>query len=109
MQVTDLSPFHYSFIITNMGSIGMQPVYHHIYEFGTLSIFGAIGSKETVRELDRNGVMQRKTYLNMKFVVDERICDGFIYAVGFKHIKTAISKPESLMERPKQVIHDRID
>ena len=108
-QVTDLSPFHSSFFITNMGSIGMQPVYHHIYEFGTLSIFGAIGSKETVRELDRNGVMQRKTYLNMKFVVDERICDGFIYAVGFKHIKTAISKPEILMDRPRQVIHDHID
>lgn len=107
--LTDLSPFHTSFFITNMGSIGMQPVYHHIYEFGTLSIFGAIGSKETVHELDRNGNLQRKTYLNMKFVVDERICDGFIYAVGFKHIKSCISKPEQLLERPKEVIQDKID
>lgn len=108
-KLTDLSPFHSSFFLTNMGSIGMQPVYHHIYEFGTISIFGAIGSKETVYELDRNGVPHRKTYLNMKFVVDERICDGFIYAVGFKHIKSCISKPEQLMERPKEVIHDKID
>ena len=107
--ITDLSPFHTSFFITNMGSIGMQPVYHHIYEFGTLSIFGAIGSKETVHELDRHGNLQRKTYLNMKFVVDERICDGFIYAVGFKHIKSCISKPEQLLERPKEVMQDKID
>lgn len=107
--ITDLSPFHTSFFITNMGSIGMQPVYHHIYEFGTLSIFGAIGSKETVHELDRHGNLQRKIYLNMKFVVDERICDGFIYAVGFKHIKSCISKPEQLLERPKEVMQDKID
>lgn len=107
--VTDLSPFHSSFFITNMGSIGMQPVYHHIYEFGTISIFGAIGSKETVYEPDRNGTLKRKTYLNMKFVVDERICDGFVFAVGFKHIKSCISKPEQLMTRPVQVIDDKID
>lgn len=108
-KITSLSPFHSSFFITNMGSIGMQPVYHHIYEFGTISIFGAIGSKETIHEMDREGNIRRKTYLNMKFVVDERICDGFIYAIGFKHIKSGISKPEQLMERPKEVIHDKID
>lgn len=108
-KITSLSPFHSSFFITNMGSIGMQPVYHHIYEFGTISIFGAIGSKETVHEIDREGNIRRKTYLNMKFVVDERICDGFVYAIGFKHIKSGISKPEQLMERPKEVIHDKID
>lgn len=108
-KITDLSPFHASFFITNMGSIGMQPVYHHIYEFGTISIFGAIGSKETVYETDREGNLHRKTYLNMKFVVDERICDGFVYAIGFKHIKSGISRPEQLLERPKEVIHDKID
>lgn len=108
-KITSLSPFHSSFFITNMGSIGMQPVYHHIYEFGTISIFGAIGSKETVHEIDREGNIRRKTYLNMKFVVDERICDGFVYAIGFKHIKSGISKPEQLMVRPKEVIHDKID
>ena len=67
------------------------------------------GSKETVHELDREGRPRRKTYLNMKFVVDERICDGFVYAIGFKHIKSGISKPEQLMERPKEVFHDHID
>jgi len=107
--LTDLSPFHSSFFITNMGSIGMQPVYHHIYEFGTISIFGAIGSKETIHEIDREGNIRRRTFLNMKFVVDERICDGFVYAIGFKHIKSGISRPEQLMERPREVIHDKID
>ncbi len=107
--LTDLSPFHSSFFITNMGSIFMQPVYHHIYEFGTISIFGAIGRREIVYQPDKNGALHKKIYLSMKFVVDERICDGFIYALAFKHIKNCISKPEQLMERPKEVIHDKID
>lgn len=105
----DLSPFHTSFYLTNMGSIGMDPVFHHIYNFGTTSVFGAIGSKEAVYELDRHGQPQRKVYLNLKFVVDERICNGFIFALGFKQIKSYISKPEQLMEPPKTVYHDKID
>lgn len=107
--LTSLSPFHSSFFITNMGSIGMEPVYHHIYEFGTISIFGAIGSKNVVYEMDRKGETRRKVYLNMKFVVDERICDGFIYALGFKQIKNCISHPEQLMNQPEKVIHDKLD
>ncbi len=107
--LTSLSPFHSSFFITNMGSIGMEPVYHHIYEFGTISIFGAIGSKNVVYETDRKGQIRRKVYLNMRFVVDERICDGFIFALGFKQIKNCISHPEQLMNRPEKVIHDKLD
>ena len=107
--ITALSPFHSSFFITNMGSIGMEPVYHHIYEFGTISIFGAIGSKNTVYETDRHGQIHRKVYLNMKFVVDERICDGFIFALGFRQIKSCISRPEQLMSRPEKVLHDNLD
>ena len=108
-KITDLSPFHASFFLTNMGSIGMQPVYHHIYEFGTISISAAPRRTAPLHQLDRNGQLRRKTYLNMKFVVDERICDGFIYALGFKHIKSGISKPEQLMERPEKVVQDKID
>lgn len=107
--VAKLSPFHSSFFLTNMGSIGMQAVYHHIYEFGSISIFGAIGSKEIVYEVDKDGTPRRKVYLNVKFVVDERICDGYIFAIGFKHIKSGISKPEQLLVPPDEVIHDKID
>ena len=105
-KITDLSPFHASFFLTNMGSIGMQPVYHHIYEFGTISIFGAIGSKETVHELDRNGQLRRKTYLNMKFVVDERICDGYYYASAFRLFNGILRNPWQLDEAPKEIVPD---
>ena len=107
--LNELSPFHSSFFITNMGSIGMMPVYHHIYEFGTLSCFGAIGAIDTVYEPDRKGEMKKKVYLNIKFVVDERAADGFIYAVGMKAFKKYVMKPELLLVPPEKIEQDKID
>ncbi|MCI8401165.1 MAG: 2-oxo acid dehydrogenase subunit E2 [Lachnospiraceae bacterium] len=108
-MLTDLSPFHTTAFITNMGSFGMDAVYHHIYEFGTLSIFGAIGNKEIVYETQRDGSVKRRVYLNMKFVADERITDGFSYGMAFKHIKSYIGKPEKLLTPPEKVVEDVID
>ncbi len=108
-KVIDMSPFHSSFFITNMGSIGVAPVYHHIYEIGTVSIFGALGGKEVRYELDKEGKPMRKLYLKLRFVVDERATDGLIYAEGFRMIKKYIAKPELLMEVSKKIKHDVID
>jgi len=108
-KLTDLSPFHVTAFITNMGSFGMDAVYHHIYEFGTLSIFGAIGNKEVAYEMKRDGSVRRRVYLNMKFVVDERITDGYSYGVAFKNIRTYIGKPEKMLVKPETVTEDQID
>lgn len=108
-KIIDMSPFHSSFFITNMGSIGVAPVYHHIYEIGTVSIFGALGGKEVRYEIDKEGKPIRKLYLKLRFVVDERATDGLVYAEGFRLIKKYIAKPELLMEVSKKIRHDVID
>lgn len=108
-KVIDVSPFHSSFFITNMGSIGIAPVFHHIYEIGTLSVFGAIGNKEIKYEMNRDGVVEKHMYMKLRFVIDERATDGFIYAEGFRAIKKYIQKPELLMTPPKEIKFDKID
>ena len=35
----DLLPFYGSMIVTSMGSLGINPIYHHIYDFGNLPVF----------------------------------------------------------------------
>ena len=35
-NIIDLSPFHSSIFVTNVGSIGLDKIYHHIYNFGTV-------------------------------------------------------------------------
>ena len=35
-RIIDVSPFHSSVFVTNVGSIGLDAIYHHIYNFGTV-------------------------------------------------------------------------
>ena len=34
-----VSPFHASMVITSMGSLGIPPIFHHIYDFGNVPLF----------------------------------------------------------------------
>ena len=40
------SPFHTSLFLTNVGSLGIDYIYHHLYDFGTTSLFFAMGKKK---------------------------------------------------------------
>lgn len=104
-----VSPFHSSFFLTNMGSIGMDAVYHHVYELGTLSVFGGIGRKEPYYELQADGSVKRGVRIKLQFVVDERSTDGYIYALGFRKIRQYIMHPEKLMTPPENIVFDKID
>jgi len=105
-SVLDASPFHGSVIITDLGSVGLPAIYHHLYNFGNLPIFIALGAKKKVRELDNNGSVVVKKYIDYKLVVDERICDGFYFSQAFKVFKDLLRNPGKLDEPPEKVIED---
>ena len=104
--LTDLSPFHGSMIITSMGSLGIPPIYHHLYDFGNLPLFGSFGCKRRALEITEDGSVVQRKYLDCKFTMDERICDGFYYAAFFKHFKRIIMHPEILDNLPDEVLSD---
>ena len=104
--LTKLSPFHGSMIITSMGSLGIKPVYHHLYDFGNLPAFISYGSKRTEYELDKDGTTVKRRYVDIKVVTDERICDGFYYASAFKLFKRYVENPELLELPPEEVFED---
>lgn len=96
--LVNLQPFHSGFFVSNVGSIGLPVIYHHLYEFGTTTCFATIGKKETVNVLNSKGEVVRKRYLPLKFVLDARICDGFTYSCAFRTIKKCFDNPEWLLE-----------
>ncbi len=104
--INRLSPFHSSLFVTNVGSIGINSIYHHLYEFGTTSIFLAIGKKETVRELKSDGTVDSKTVINTRFVLDERICDGYYFATAIKLFKYYMKNPQLLLMPPDYIGED---
>ena len=105
-SVTRISPFHGSMIITSMGSLGIRPVYHHIYDFGNLPIFVSYGAKQTGIKLDDEGNPKKYRYIEMKVVTDERICDGFYFASAFKYFKKLVENPDVLESKATEVIED---
>ena len=104
--LTDLSPFHGSMIITSMGSLGIKPIYHHIYNFGNLPVFISYGVKRTEYKLKRDGSVEQRRMMDLKVVTDERICDGFYYASAFKMIRRLVEHPAVLLKRPEQIFED---
>ena len=103
--VIDLSPFHTSAFLTNMGSLGIDAIYHHIYNFGTCGIFIAMGKRKKGWIYEEDEIKQEKS-MSIAIVGDERICDGFYYASSMKSLLKYLMKPEVLEANivPKQDI-----
>ena len=102
----EISPFHGSVFFTSMGSLGIPPIYHHLYDFGNLPLFGSFGCKRRSLEIQEDGSVVQRKYLDCKFTMDERICDGFYYAAFFKQFRRIIYHPETLDIPPEEVLSD---
>ena len=95
--VIDASPFHTSAFLTNVGSLGIDSIYHHLYNFGTTSLFFAMGKKKKSYVYEDDEIKQEKC-ITLAFVGDERICDGYYYASSFKQLQKYLKHPELLEE-----------
>lgn len=102
----ELSPFHGSVFVTALGSLGIPPVFHHLYDFGNIPAFIAFGARHTENELDSEGSPVRRKYIDYTIVTDERICDGFYYASAFKTFRRNLNNPEKLDLPPEKVLSD---
>ena len=102
----EVSPFHASVYFTSMGSLGIPPVYHHLYNFGNIPIFVSFGRKRHAVETLEDGTQVSRKYVDMKITVDERIVDGFYYASFLKHFNRVLMHPELLDNPPEEVLQD---
>ena len=105
-SILKASPFHGSVVITDLGSIGLPPLYHHLYDFGNMPLFIALGAKRKVREITAEGKVVEKKYMDYKLVMDERICDGFYFSQVIKLFKSLVKKPRVLDTPPQSVVED---
>ena len=104
--INKASPWHSSVFLTNIGSIGVESIFHHLYEFGTCSLFIAMGKKSRRQSIDRNGERKSAKSIKLKFVLDERICDGFYYASSMRILSKILSDPSVLLSPPEKVCVD---
>jgi hypothetical protein len=84
-------PLYCSVFVANLGSVGLDAVYHHLYEWGNCPIFAAVGR---VREVERDG--QTRKVCTVKYTFDERIEDGLYCARSLDGLRAIVeSWPEA--------------
>jgi len=104
-SIIDASPFHCSIVITNLGSLRTNHIYHHIYDFGTVSQVLALGNMREVPK--RKGTeVEFVRCLPIGVVMDERICSGAYYATAFKRFAEYLKDPSKLEGEPETVKSD---
>jgi len=101
----DELPFHTSMYITNNASIGLHHVNHHIYNFGSTSLFFGMGTLERVAVVDK-GVTRMKRFLPIGITADERVCSGAHYSQFFGMMNYLLNHPEELEVPPESVRFD---
>ena len=105
-SIIDMSPFHISLVLTDLASIRLDPIYHHIYEFGTTSVAIAMGVNREVPRRKGEEIIHEKC-MPLGVVMDERIAGGSYFAMGFRRLKEYLKHPE-VLEQPPEIIQDEI-
>lgn len=96
--IIELSPFHTSFFITNLKSLGINHIYHHTYEFGTTGLFLAMGKEKQVPTVQNGEIVTRKE-MGFGLVSDERFCDGLYFALSLRKLRKFMKNP-AILEKP---------
>lgn len=97
-KVVELSPFHTSFFITNLKSLGINHIYHHTYNFGTTGLFFAMGKEKRVPVIVGNETVIQK-HMGYGLVSDERFCDGLYFALSLRQLRKFMNNP-AILETP---------
>jgi len=98
-SVINVSPFHTSFFITNLKSLGINYIFHHTYEFGTTGLFFAIGKEQLHAVPNRAQESKIEKRMGFGLVMDERYCDGLYFALSLRLLRKFMKNP-AIMEEP---------
>ena len=85
-------PLYTSMFVANLGSIGMDSTFHHLFEYGTCHIFLAIGRVKEHVEL-RDGVPVAVPRIHLRYTYDERADDGINCRHGFTAMTRVLEDP----------------
>jgi hypothetical protein len=86
-------PMYTSVFVANLGSIGLDAAYHHLYEHGNCPLFMTIGAIHRAPVVTGGGELAVRRVMNMKCTFDERIEDGLYCARSLELLQGYIERP----------------
>lgn len=98
-DVIATDPYYCSVVLTNLGSLKLDAGYHHMTNWGTNSVFCAIGMMKKRPFYDDAGNVDMRMSVDLGLTIDERIADGYYYAKTMRLLQKLLENPE-LLELP---------
>lgn len=95
-------PNYTTVLASNLGSIKAPSVYHHLSNYGTLSILTTLGAIHKKEVLMDDGTTQVRDVVDFSATLDERIADGFYFARSLKLVQYVFAHPE-ILDQPLSV------
>ncbi|MGA2141748.1 MAG: 2-oxo acid dehydrogenase subunit E2 [Brevinematales bacterium] len=89
-------PLYTTVFLANLGSIGLEAPFHHLFEYGSASIFMVIGKLHKEAVVDENNEIAAKECVNVAFTFDERVNEGFYNARSLVLFRNLVENPELL-------------
>ena len=87
-------PYYSSVVLTNLGSIKLHAGYHHLTNWGTNSVFCAIGEIKKRPFYDEEGNVTMRISVDLGLTIDQRIAAGYYYSRTVQLMKKLLEKPE---------------
>lgn len=93
-------PMFSSLFLANLGSVGISEAYHHLYEYGTTSVFGAVSAPQSMVFPGREGAVVEPG-LSIRWTFDERIDDAFSCARSLALVQRILEDPGRWLGPPE--------
>ncbi len=90
-------PMYATVFLANLGSVGIDRTWHHLYEYGTISLFAVLGQVRKHVMVDANNQPVVRDAVSVRWAFDERINDGFYTAASMKLCGELMEDPEKFI------------
>jgi pyruvate/2-oxoglutarate dehydrogenase complex dihydrolipoamide acyltransferase (E2) component len=89
-------PLYASAFVVNLGSVGLDAAFHHLYEYGTIPIFATMGRFHRAPVVFENGSVGSREVFRLRYTYDERVEDGFYAARALERLAACLADPGAL-------------
>ncbi len=89
-------PLYASVFVANLGSVGLEAAYHHLYDYGTTPIFVTMGRTHLTPLVRDDGTVASHEVFTLRYTYDERVEDGFYAARALERLAACLASPDRL-------------
>ncbi len=101
-SITKDMPLWCTAFIAHLGSIGIDAVYHHLFDLGTAGLLVTIGKMHDAPVVNKESKkIEIRKVMELRFSIDDRMAPGSYTGPTIHLLKELIENPEPLLKPPE--------